>query len=71
MQAKIAVGVGSRFKDPVNTNTNKVKVNGSSLSEEIYLSLENGPFTPGASNEKSGADEIEFDGKQMRRDIGQ
>lgn len=50
-----------RCEDARITNTNKVKVNGSSLSEEIYLSLENGPFTPGASNEKSGAAEIEFD----------
>lgn len=43
------------------TTTNKIKVVGSTLSEEIYLSLENGAFAPGASAEGSGASEIEFE----------
>lgn len=42
------------------TTTNKIKVVGSSLSEDIYISVENGPFAPGASNEASGTSEIEF-----------
>ncbi|HEX5018334.1 MAG TPA: calcium-binding protein, partial [Actinomycetes bacterium] len=41
--------------------TNKVKVVGSTLSEDIYLNLENGGFTPGATSESNGASEIEFD----------
>lgn len=41
-------------------DTDKVKVIGSTLSEEIYLSLENGAFAPGASREGSGVSEIEF-----------
>jgi Ca2+-binding RTX toxin-like protein len=43
------------------TDTDKVKVVGSSLSEEIYIDLTNGAFVPGASNESAGIDEIEFD----------
>lgn len=42
------------------TNTDKVKVVGSTLSERITLSLANGPFAPGATQERSGASEIEF-----------
>lgn len=42
-------------------STDKVKVVGSTLSDEIYLDLGNGAFAPGASNESSGASEIEFE----------
>jgi Ca2+-binding RTX toxin-like protein len=42
------------------TTTNKVKVMGSSLSEDIYIDLGNGPFAPGATPEKTGRSEIEF-----------
>ncbi len=42
------------------STTNKVKVVGSTLSEEIYLDLGYGAFAPGATAESSGASEIEF-----------
>jgi Ca2+-binding RTX toxin-like protein len=42
------------------TDTNKVKVIGSSLSEDIYINLANGSFAPGAAQERSGASEVEF-----------
>ena len=41
-------------------DTNKIKVLGSSLSEDIYINLGNGGFAPGASSENTGASEIEF-----------
>src|SRR5215208_2962820 len=40
------------------TTTNKIKVNGSTLSEDIYIDLGNGPFAPGATSEKNGKSEI-------------
>jgi Ca2+-binding RTX toxin-like protein len=43
------------------TDTNKIKVVGSTLSEDITINLENGPFAPGASSESSGSSEIEFE----------
>jgi Ca2+-binding RTX toxin-like protein len=43
------------------TDTDKIRVVGSSLSEDIHLDLTNGAFVPGASNESAGIDEIEFD----------
>lgn len=43
------------------TDTNKIKVIGSTLSEDITINLENGAFAPGASNEANGVSEIEFE----------
>ena len=42
-------------------STDKIKVVGSTLSEDIFLDLGNGSFAPGASSERSGASEIEFE----------
>ena len=42
------------------TDTNKVKVVGSTLSDQVGISLEFGAFAPGASSEREGASEIEF-----------
>jgi Ca2+-binding RTX toxin-like protein len=43
------------------SDTNKIKVVGSTLSEDITINLENGPFAPGVANESSGVSEIEFE----------
>ena len=47
------------------SNTNKIKVNGSTLSEEIAIDLQNGAFAPGASSESSGASEPMVTTKRM------
>jgi len=41
-------------------DVNKIKVIGSSLSDDVTINLSNGAFAPGASSEGAGASEIEF-----------
>ena len=42
------------------TDVNKIKVVGSTLSDQVVISVANGAFAPGAADERSGASEIEF-----------
>ena len=42
------------------SDVNKIKVVGSTLSDEVVISVANGPFAPGAADERDGASEIEF-----------
>lgn len=42
------------------SDVNKIKVLGSDLSDEVVISVANGAFAPGASDEKNGKSEIEF-----------